>query len=1477
MPGPRSHHAPFFSSDANVPITNFLREFTSLADACGLTDRQKVDAILRYVPPKTFNFWTTLPGYAAKDWTTFSTSLEEMYPDTEAYTCYTKKGLQELVDRSNQKRLCDENDVINYYRAFHEISNHLTAAQLSAEERNEEFFMGFHPEDREILSNRLYALKPNHPPRQAHDLQDVYQVARSYFSDSRFYQPLQRRLRNNADQRTSDSRWQDTQDPRQSGQDRDSRYDHNREYRRDTTQTQDSRFNTTQPDYVTKTVQLQDPKSSHAEEDRELEDIIRKIHGLSVRDPAYATLYFQCKRRFPDIAQELAKPELSQTSSVLTYQPASTVPNPTTAPAHQNWMPNTQTATHPSEADTYFRTPRRPNGCAFCTQQGHLIRECPVARDYVYSNRAMLKNNRIHFPNGQSIPNDGSNRGLKHSIDIWLANNSATTPDTSSQHPTLAPFQRDQPPHTSLGFEATSEVHMAQVTNVTEDDTPDSQLDELYDVHRVLANEKKKRESKAPKPQDPPAQPAATNVVPPPNPPATTKPASSYPRPTQQYRYQSNAEDQQLTNQLLNWLLEGKLAQTTPAHILAASAPIRKDLADRLRTRRVEAGAYTTPSEILPVELTTFPEPEYSLPLREVDVLVNDQTVVSGVVDPGSQIVAIRKDLVDDIAAPVNTGICIEMEGANGAINSTLGCVEYLTLQIGDIPFKIHAHVVEHAPFQLLLRRPVQRVLLSSLDEHPDGRVDIIARDPRDRSRRVIIPSRERRTHVGFVRTLAYEAVPPPPRMKALERYVANSMQPDASQDPLISTFAYKKAAKKVHPVAATLPEDFRIIRRRPEDPLLSLPPLPTHPPLFTPCSRLTQERLDDLKINKYNFLWPEEVKLAQHILQLNEKALAWTEAEHRHFRDDYFSPVKIPTIAHTPWVHKNIPIPTGILDEVIDILKQKIAAGVYEPSDASYRSRWFCVKKKNGSLRLVHDLQPLNAITIRNAAVPPFVDQFIESMAARSCYSMLDLFVGYDHRTLDVSSRDLTTFQTPLGAQRSTVLPQGLTNAVAIFHGDVTFILEPEIPKVAKPFVDDTGIKGPASRYETPEGGFETIPENDGIRRFIWEHLNDVHRILHRLGHAGATVSAPKLFIAAPEVIILGHKCTYEGRIPDDSKTAKVRSWPPCKTVSDVRAFLGTAGTMRIWIKNYSAIARPLVDLTRKNTDFVWEEQHDHAMQELKDAIVNSPALIPIDYKSSRPVFLAIDSSWRAVGWILSQECDDGQRRPSRFGSIAWNDHESRYSQPKIELYGLFRTLRALRVHIVGVTNLVVEMDAQYVKGMLSNPDVQPNAAMNRWIAAILLFDFKLVHIPADKHQGPDGLSRREPIPGEDNEEDDPEDWIDKVLSLGIWINNHQRMQGFKTQALKTLIFEVPPGVPLPAPTPSSTTTIAQLPTLPPTTYPLKTMTSPTPPARPPQRLVSTLTTISHKPAPIHPTSLRHLTTTPLTTPTPSFSLSPL
>ncbi|KZS86377.1 DNA/RNA polymerase, partial [Sistotremastrum niveocremeum HHB9708] len=167
---------------------------------------------------------------------------------------------------------------------------------------------------------------------------------------------------------------------------------------------------------------------------------------------------------------------------------------------------------------------------------------------------------------------------------------------------------------------------------------------------------------------------------------------------------------------------------------------------------------------------------------------------------------------------------------------------------------------------------------------------------------------------------------------------------------------------------------------------------------MFTPGIRLTQERLDALKLNSDGFLLPDELTLLHHVLKTNELYFAWDESEKGKFKDSYFDPVIIPTIEHIPWQQKNIPIPPGILEDVIKIIRDKISTGVYEPSSSSYRSRIFCVIKKDGkSLRIVHDLQPQDAVTIRDAGVPPHILEIVEEFAGRSIYSLLDLFVGYD------------------------------------------------------------------------------------------------------------------------------------------------------------------------------------------------------------------------------------------------------------------------------------------------------------------------------------------------------------------------------------------------------------------------------------------------------------------------------------------------
>jgi len=66
-------------------------------------------------------------------------------------------------------------------------------------------------------------------------------------------------------------------------------------------------------------------------------------------------------------------------------------------------------------------------------------------------------------------------------------------------------------------------------------------------------------------------------------------------------------------------------------------------------------------------------------------------------------------------------------------------------------------------------------------------------------------------------------------------------------------------------------------------------------------------------------------------------------------------------------------------------------------------------------------------------------------------------------------------------------------------------------------------------------------LKENPGIQRFIWEHAEDVHRIMHRVGCAGGTFTSNKAQICQEEVVIVGQKCTPEGRLPEDSKVTKI------------------------------------------------------------------------------------------------------------------------------------------------------------------------------------------------------------------------------------------------------------------------------------------------------------------------------------------------
>src|SRR5882724_12565631 len=112
--------------------------------------------------------------------------------------------------------------------------------------------------------------------------------------------------------------------------------------------------------------------------------------------------------------------------------------------------------------------------------------------------------------------------------------------------------------------------------------------------------------------------------------------------------------------------------------------------------------------------------------------------------------------------------------------------------------------------------------------------------------------------------------------------------------------------------------------------------------------------------------------KLVLFLIKAQEEVIAWALKKRGNFRKDHFELIIIPTVPHMPWVEHNIPIPPGIYDEDVRIIKKNIKIGIYERSNSSYWSKWFCILKKDGkSLQIIHDLQPLNAVTVKILVCP--------------------------------------------------------------------------------------------------------------------------------------------------------------------------------------------------------------------------------------------------------------------------------------------------------------------------------------------------------------------------------------------------------------------------------------------------------------------------------------------------------------------------
>jgi len=527
------------------------------------------------------------------------------------------------------------------------------------------------------------------------------------------------------------------------------------------------------------------------------------------------------------------------------------------------------------------------------------------------------------------------------------------------------------------------------------------------------------------------------------------------------------------------------------------------------------------------------------------------------------------------------------------------------------------------------------------------------------------------------------------------------------------------------------------------------------------PGSRLTKERAEQLIIG--DELTPEERELLMEVLTNREEALAFDWTHCGTIRPEVAPPQEIRTVDHEAWQTPNFPVPRALMGKVVDMLKDRIKRGTMEYSHGPYRNPWFLVaKKEKGEYRLVVAAMKMNGVTIRDGNLPPQVDEFSEEFAGCTVASLIDFFSGYDQALLALKSRDMTAFATPIGLLRMTRLPQGATNSVGQFVRIVQTMLHDIIPKIAKPYIDDVGVKGPKTYYDYEE----VVP---GIRRYMLEHIRNLDATLERMERAGATIG-PKSQFCMPGLKLVGYVTDADGRHPPTARVIKILEWEPLDNAKEVREFLGVCVFYRIWIEHFGLIAEPLYRLLKKDVPFKFGSEQEDSMAALQKALTEAPGLISIDYsEDGGKIILTVDASLTGWGAVLQQLDAMKRRHPARFESGLWNAAERNYDATKRECRGALKAFKKMRSHLIGV-HFILETDAAVLVAQLNKAATDlPGSLLTRWIAWMRLFDFEVKFIPGKKNTAADGLSRRRRTPSDDVDEAhevDIDDWIATELN---------------------------------------------------------------------------------------------------------------
>ncbi|WVZ63638.1 hypothetical protein U9M48_013253 [Paspalum notatum var. saurae] len=356
-------------------------------------------------------------------------------------------------------------------------------------------------------------------------------------------------------------------------------------------------------------------------------------------------------------------------------------------------------------------------------------------------------------------------------------------------------------------------------------------------------------------------------------------------------------------------------------------------------------------------------------------------------------------------------------------------------------------------------------------------------------------------------------------------------------------------------------------------------------------------------------------------------------------------------------------------------------------------------VPKKDGSWRMCVDCRAINNITIRYRYPIPRLDDMLDELSDRFA-KWLPPFLR-----MKLGDEWKTAFKTKFGLYEWLVMPFGLTNAPSTFMRLMNEVLRPFIGLFVVVYFDDILI----------------------YSKSMHEHLEHLRAVFDALRAARLFGNIEKCIFCTQRVAFLGYVVTPRGIEVDSSKIDAIREWPTPTTITQIRSFLGLAGFYRRFVPNFSSIAAPLHELTKKDAPFSWGDSQEVAFTTLKDKLTHAPLLQLPDFNK---VFeLECDASGIGIGAVLLQE-----GKPVAYFSEKLSGASLRYSTYDKELYALVPLSMASRVYN--------PFDHEALKHIRTQTNLNRRHAT--WVEFIESFPYIIKHKNGKENVIADALSRR-------------------------------------------------------------------------------------------------------------------------------------